>query len=393
MYRVRLNVHIVMNTAVHISRTFRESCSLLSAGVVDKVLIIGMCGNGLPQHEQISDDIEIWRIPLWSANLPKGMLTLIPKFLERRARLMLGLLGRRISIVQAHSVNSLSDGVFVRTLWHTRLVYDCHELETRACHKPILGWVFEKIERRYIGRADSVIVVSDCIADWYERTYKMPRPRVVRNIPVRPASWPNESLAFRSEFDIPEEHLVFVYQGGLVRGRCIERYLRVFEQSSKDRHIVFMGYGSLAEKVQNSATRHPNIHFHPAVPQDCILQYTSSSDIALVLLDRAIQSYELSLPNKLFESIFAGVPVAIYDFPEMRKLLDKYRCGWIIGETDEDFAAFVNSVTRTEIALAGAGAREAREAFDWAHEAAILVDEYRRILGRPLEPSRLESSF
>src|SRR5204862_484616 len=183
-----------------------------------------------------------------------------------------------------------------------------HELETETANNCGLRRLLSRrLERSLIRSCDSVVCVSDSIADWYAREYAISRPAVVRNIPDTRFHQAGEAQNLRRRLHIPDGTLLFIYQGGLFRGRRVEQLIRVFESARQDRHLVFMGYGDLEELVKAAAARCGNIHFHPPVPPQEVLKHTAGADVGLIGVENVCLSYYYSLPNKLFEYLAAGI--------------------------------------------------------------------------------------
>jgi glycosyltransferase involved in cell wall biosynthesis len=290
-------------------------------------------------------------------------------------------------LVHCHGLVTLAAGVRVSRSCGAPLLYDVHELETEANGLGGLRQrVYKAAERRLIRRADAVLAVSDSIADWYAREYGIERPTVVRNVPVRPEGPPpGRSQILRATAGIPEGELIFLYAGGLFQGRRVEQFLRVFSRVSEDRHVVFMGYGELEGMVRSAAVMRRNIHFLPAVPATEVVRHAAGADVGLMGVENVCLSYYYSLPNKLFECLLAGVPVVAGDWPEIRRVIEADGCGWVVGETDEDWRRFVSGVSGEEIQRRREGALRARMRYSWQNEEATLVGVYRRLLGRSTE--------
>ena len=53
-----------------------------------------------------------------------------------------------------------------------------------------------------------------------------------------------------------------------------------------------------------------------------------------MMIQPAFKSYYYALPNKFFESIQALTPILASDFPEMKRLIDKYQIGLTCCPTD-----------------------------------------------------------
>ena len=95
-------------------------------------------------------------------------------------------------------------------------------------------------------------------------------------------------------------------------------------------------------------------------------------------------SYRFSSPNKLFESLHAGLPIIGSDLPEIRRVLRRFKCGIAVPERDPD--AIARAMTdilgaRDLHARLSDGARAAAIHLNWETEEAKLVSAYAGILG------------
>jgi glycosyltransferase involved in cell wall biosynthesis len=102
----------------------------------------------------------------------------------------------------------------------------------------------------------------------------------------------------------------------------------------------------------------------------------------VVIVQPVCLSYRYSLPNKLFESIHAGVPVVAADLPDLAALVLRYGVGEVVDPSRPELLA--DAITRI---LADPhpyrrAARGARLEVSWGREEAALLDLYTRVLTR-----------
>jgi glycosyltransferase involved in cell wall biosynthesis len=266
-----------------------------------------------------------------------------------------------------------------------KLVYDAHELETERNGLGPLGRRGARLlERGLIGQVDQAFVVSRSIADWYRARYPALRLDVVRNRPaprpLRPSAASRD--AWRQRLGI-RSGLVFLYQGALIPGRGIDLLLAVFSQAPRDRHMVFMGYGALEPEVRARARECPNIHFHPPVPPQDVVSSATGADVGVCLIENTCLSYYLSLPNKLYDYVAAGLPILVSDFPEMRAEVERLGNGWSVAVSREAVARLVAELSPEAIAQKAERSRDAQHV-GWETEEPVLLEAYRRLLGRAL---------
>lgn len=371
----RTVLHIARNDLFHASRIGRTCRAVRERYPQLDQVVVGLQTGSLPERETDSSGAAYYRL----AAPPRTLLCRGPRRTRAWDRAVTAHFADwNLRVVSAHSVWVLAVAATLASKTKAVLLYEPHELESQTNGAP--WWqrmLARNIERRLIRTCRGVVVVSEAIADWYAQAYNMARPVVVRNLPevteVQPTPDPR---IWRDRFGIPDHHVIFVYQGLFVRGRRIEQFIRVFAKTTPDRHLVFLGYGDLEEEVRLAAARHPNIHYAPAVPPSEILRHTSGANVGLVGVENVSLSDYYSLPNKLFEYLRAGLPVMMPNFPEMLKVLDESKCGWVIGESDGDWLTAINGIDWGQVRECRSRVHAAAGRFSWDQERAKLLDMY-----------------
>jgi glycosyltransferase involved in cell wall biosynthesis len=382
--RQKVMVHLYRSSLRHESRIER-ACRLARALRPDVVqVVIGVADGSLPQRQELAPGVVFYRVEVpTKRGLRRGPFRTMAW--ERRVWDLCK--EWSILVVSVHSSNVLSLGAALARSGAARLVYEPHELESHSANTPLWQrWMARWTEARLVRHCDRVVVVSDSIADWYRRAFRIPRPTVVRNVPDMPVSGapsPTPSL-WRTRFGIADDHMVFIYQGALSPGRRIEQFLRVFAAAQPDRHVVFMGYGELESQVRLAAERFPNIHFAPAVAPKDVLRHTAGADVGLVGVENVCLSYFFSLPNKLFEYIAAGVPALVNDWPEMKRVVLDQGCGWVVpGDDDAAWLCAVDTMDWAAVRRAAECSQRAADRFSWTREQDSLRNVYASVLGPP----------
>ena len=108
-----------------------------------------------------------------------------------------------------------------------------------------------------------------------------------------------------------------------------------------------MGYGDEENNILSYVSKCKNIHFQPAVNYEHIVEYTSSADIGIHILeeDKGL-SYRYSLPNKFGEYLISGIPIMVSNHYEyMSKLIHENSIGWSIDSGFENLVSIVNDIT------------------------------------------------
>jgi hypothetical protein len=387
-----ISVHIKDDPILSSSRIFKITNSLVNQGVVSRCVIIGKWSKGLKEVDNASESRSIIRIktPL-QAFIAEGKLpdaTFIRKLLALYSIFYfhVAILYKLFEIGNFKFLSIHSPEFFVLSKIYQifkkiHLVYLPHELEPHKTGLKRMGRLLVGvIEKSFIRDAKSAVFVCQPILQWYKQTYGVKNAFVVRNVPYNEnsPSKRQESNKFREEFFIPDNHIIFVYQGVIAESRGSDKILEVFCEAEKDKHIVMMGYGSLANKVMELSQRHANIHFKPAVPMDQIIAYTSSADIGIIFLfDKPSLSYQLSLPNKFSEYLIAGIPVVVSTHLKyMAGLIEEYRLGWALKPTKQELASLVNVMSKLHISNTKHTIHSYSENLSWHIEELELLKAY-----------------
>lgn len=262
-----------------------------------------------------------------------------------------------------------------------KIIYDSHEYQIEQSGKPKWMKPFMKVLEGFcIKRVNHVITVSDSIANEYVRIYKINKPWLVLNCPNY-VETPQRDI-FRQKYNLSQDTMVFLYQGGFSPNRGIEQILEAF-QSLKDpkKIIVFMGYGVLAEDIQKAASKSNNIFYHDAVEHDVLLEYTASADIVILTYQNTCLNHYYCSPNKFFEYTMAGLPIIVSNLYELSRLVKNYGNGFIIKEnTAESLQDTVLNLTPDDIKSSKENIGAMKQEFCWEQQENTLLKIYKSII-------------
>jgi glycosyltransferase involved in cell wall biosynthesis len=434
-----LNVTLVVaNTFQFDSRQLRTATTLAADG--HEVRILAWSGPGLPVEESLAGGLRLTRIPLdrriSSAlrPLPMAIRRLVcrllaldpeamllppdtPRGLDRvrhpLRRLMEVLANARRVGPWAHAVVAAAPEtqVFHAKALITlpvvreaarrvsgRFVYDVADYHTEAARLARMpGLVRELVRRRERGwarDAAGTLAVSQPIADLVQERWGVAPPVILMNCP--PAWHPETSGLVASDLvrrtaSIPAERPVILYQGGYSVDRGIEELVAALAEPSLrtlDAVAVFMGFGRLETWLREQATADPeHVVVLPPVPPDELLPWTASADVTFVGQPPRTLNQRYNLPNKLFESLMAGVPVVVSADNEQCRLVSSERVG-ACADIDAP-----SSIARALGRILGAPAVErtalrehcrtvALERYSWERNVAGLTGLYRELAAR-----------
>lgn len=364
------------------SRILKELGALEAAGVYE-LHAIGMAEHGAEGgvHVLHAARVRSMRVFFRSFRWLPGPVRHVLIYLEMLLRVLVAGLAVRPRLVHCHDTPLLPVAVLLAWLCRAKVIYDAHELESdKNGQTALISRATYLLEKTCWRGVDGFVTVSGSILRWYESRFARRESDLVLNSPViSPAA--DQSLVvvprqFHQKYAISEGELVFVYLGLFVPGRGIEKLLQVFSMHEVRAHIVFVGRGGLREMMEHSARSNPRVHVHDAVPHDQVVPLVKSADYGVCLVEHVSLSDYYSLPNKLFEYAFAGVPVLASDFPDMRELVARFDLGAC---TADDEA----SITQAILLLQASGRRRLTTdlaPLGWAAQADHLRGLYQRVL-------------
>lgn len=373
--------NVVLNDFTRDNRVLKISTALVQAG--HQVTVVGLHRSHLPRVEAHPSGFGVERVRIY---VPGFRILGALKWAELTLRIALKY--RKVDVWHCNDAEAFGMGLLAK--WFRpklKLVYDCHEFESERNGKPEwLSRAVRVMEDRYIHKAEEVIVVSPSIRTAYESRYTsrgMQRISLVRNVPNARVH-DSHSHPLRTQLGLPEAAYVAIYQGALTINRGIETLLEVAPMlSGSNIHLVFMGYGMLEPQVMEVVQRNPNAHFQSAVPYNEVLAYTGDADVGLVSVKPVCLSYLYCLPNKLFESIQAGIPVLVNDLPDCVTLVDEYGIGsQVEDDTPEGwFQALRLAESKSPAWKVQAihGIRKAQAELNWESESRQLLSIYERL--------------
>lgn len=374
------SLHISLTEFRNESRVLKEAVSLVNNGVVTKVYVAALHGPSLLRDQEYEAGIIVHRFSLTSRKFGQSLLAKFLKYVEYCVRICFYYKSSKVRVANVHALGLLPLGIVLKGLYGALLVYDTHELETETngsvgLYKSLRKW----LERRMIGHADLVIVVSESIADWYAREYSIKRPTVVLNVPRKRKQ--DRRNIFRDQLPIRADQHILLYQGGLAAGRGVSLVLEAFkERQESNVVVVFMGYGDLEAEIREAARQHSNIYFFPAVSPEVVLDYTASADIGVSLIENICLSYYYCMPNKLFEYAMAGLPVLVSNMKEMAAFVQNHQMGGVIAEfTARAINAAIDEILAHDLKKLGDNAYRAACENSWDHQEEKMLSAYAKI--------------
>lgn len=390
---------LVNNPCLNDARVLRAASVATEAGYDTIVLARG---TGAEREDEVVEGFQVQRLTepglarrktRLSDGLRKANLWFFQTALETRALKALfepTLTRLKPDLIHAHDLATLPAGAAAAAKTGALLIYDAHELEAHRMTRagPIDTWQRRRIEEAYVGRADAIITVSDSIARHLADAYAVPVPTVIMNAPDQ-AEAKTGAGDLRADLDLSTDVPLAVYLGKLTRGRGLEQTIAALRHWP-ELHLALVGpeHPPTVRALRSLVGRldlNKRVHIVSPVLPEHVTYYVSSADFSIVPIQNACLSYFYSLPNKLLESTFARLPLAVSDFPEFRRFLALSHSGIVMDESDPlDIARAAREVYERRDALRPSEEtlREVEAIYGWQRQKQVLMDLYRSLAQR-----------
>ena len=289
-------------------------------------------------------------------------------YTELNIRLFFYLLFSKSDILLANDTDTLPANFLVSKIRRKKLIFDAHELFPEVpelVNRPKVKKVWEKIENVFFPKLKNVYTVSGSIADYYKDRYGV-HMEVVRNVPYKRMDLP---------IKIKKKRKTILYQGALNKGRCLE-YVIPAMQWVDGAELIIAGDGDVRaelEKLMQDLKLSDRVTFLGKLLPDDFKNLTPTADVGLCLLENMGLSYYFSLPNRIFDYLHAGVPVLASDFPEIKKIVEKYKTGLLTYNiSPESIAEKLNEMLANPMNTAHFA--EVAKEFCWENEEKKLIE-------------------
>jgi glycosyltransferase involved in cell wall biosynthesis len=303
-------------------------------------------------------------------------------------RLWWFLLFHKCDLLVANDLDTLLPNYLVSRIKGIPLVYDTHELFCEVPElqsSPVKRQVWKSIERFIFPKLKDVFTVNESIAKIYTDEYKVV-VNVVRNLPLKSAHEAGTSLPSRKTLGLPEDKKIILLQGaGINVDRGGEEAVMAMNYVT-GAVLLIIGSGDVVPKLKVMSADpvlEGKVLFIPRLPFEQLQQYTRLADIGLTLDKNTNMNYRLSLPNKIFDYIHAGVPVFASDLVEVRKIVDTYKVGCVTPNLNpETIGGLLTEVLRdtTRLHTWKENTQIAAEVLCWEQEEEVLKKVYTKYL-------------
>jgi glycosyltransferase involved in cell wall biosynthesis len=368
---------------------YRESTTL------SKEYSVTVIGKGDSDHSRFSANIKL--VYLCAPKARIFHLALVMKTLVMMLR-------EKPDIIQCHEPDTLALARLVRSMSRGRVgvVYDVHEhypslwSSRKFLPRAIRTWLertIDVLERGLSSDADAVLAVSDSVGKRFQHAKS--GPVIIPNYPWRSAY---QDSTYVLERENRERTPVVLYAGSVDEKRGIVQFILALKYVKERFPIIkFAILGSLSVRKElwkdialflKRQGLEDNLEIKPHIPYFDYYRALRTATVGVVLFQPTLLNNIVSLPNKLFDYMGAGVPVVASDFCEIRKVVTGSGCGLLVdpakpSQIGEAISELLSNVELAEI-MGKEGRKAVLETYNWESVEGKLLAVYRAVLSRKM---------
>jgi len=300
-------------------------------------------------------------------------------YAEYNIRLFFFLLSRPADLLLSNDLDTLLPNYLVHKFKQIHIVYDSHEYFTATpelVDRPKVQWIWKWIEKTIVPKLKNCITVNYSIANLFEQEYHVPF-RVVRNIPDRHK---HAGIISREMLSVPENTKIVLLQGsGINVQRGAEEAVEAMQYLDNVLLLIVGGGDVLPvlKKMVIELSLENKVKFVQRQTPEKLAGFTAIADIGLTIDKDTNINYRFSLPNKLFDYIYAGVPVLASPLIEIKNIIEQYDTGMFIENHDpKHIAETIKNMLHDENRLARFKENTKKAAADlsWENEKKTLIE-------------------
>ncbi|HUQ67612.1 MAG TPA: glycosyltransferase family 4 protein [Flavitalea sp.] len=318
MNRSRKLIFAVTNDLTYDQRMIRICTTLSCAGYT--VTLFG---------RQLSSSIPLFVMPYHQFRtrcfFNKGFLF----YAEFNVRLFCYLVRNNADLICAIDLDTILPCYLASKIKKIPRVYDAHELfceMKEVITRPHIYRFWKRIERFLVPHFRKGYSVNRFIVDEFNREYGVSY-EIIKNVPYKI----DTSLQIINKQKDPK---LIIYQGAVNEGRSFETLIPAFK--SIDAHLIVCGDGNFMKQARHIVKENDlenKIQFTGWLPPGTLRTYTRHAYIGVNIIENSGLNNQLSLSNRFFDYIQAGLPQICIDYPAYRDVNDKYNCAYLIQNT------------------------------------------------------------
>ena len=294
-------------------------------------------------------------------------------------------------LIHLHDIHLLAAGVDYRREVRAQggavaVVYDSHEYVAGVGYgNQVRTAAVRAMEQACAPEADAVITVSEPIAEAMAAGLGLAqRPAVVLNVPPKAARQAPCATDIRTVTGTPQGAPLVVYSGVLHHRRGIREFIRAMARLPEvygaivavpnAQHPVAV---QLAQQIAAADMSERFKVVDPVAPEE-LVAFISTATAGINPMLGNYPSHELGLPNKIFDYLWAGLPLIGSDLPAQAELVKQWDLGAVANPTSAaELAGAIQQVVDHHAHYATAIVNpEFLDTYCWERQSEVLAQVY-----------------
>ncbi len=294
-------------------------------------------------------------------------------YLEYNIRLFFFLLQPRYDLICTIDLDTILPCYFVSILKNKKRIYDAHELfceMKEVVTRKHVYKVWSGIENWLVPKFKYGYTVNTPIRDIFLKKYNVSY-EVIRNVP------------FLLPLHKTAEEKFIIYQGSVNHGRSFETLIPAFKYIDVPLHIYGDGnFLKVAEELVHKYQLGNRVIFKGKADPEKLKFITPSAIMGITIFENNGLSNYLSLANRFFDYIHAGIPQICVDYPAYREINDRFKIAKLISDlSPRALAMDINELLydQTLQMQIRENCLIARQELNWQNEEMKLLAFYKNI--------------
>lgn len=310
-------------------------------------------------------------------------------YAEYNLRLFVWLLFQKVDCICAIDLDTILPCLFISKLKRTKRVYDAHELfceMKEIVSRPSRYKIWKRIEQFAVPKFRNGYTVCKPIADEFEKMYGV-KYEVVRSVPMKSfadgRTPMNELEITTNDQQKTANDFFFIYQGAVNEGRSFETLI----PAMKEVKIPLQIYGDgnfltqTKELIESNQLQKKVLLKGKLKPID-LQQITATAFAGITIFENNGLSNYLSLANRFFDYIMAGIPQICVNYPSYTQINKENEVALLISDTNSKTITDALNLLVSDAVLyknLKENSIKAREILNWHQEEKKIIAIYKSI--------------
>jgi glycosyltransferase involved in cell wall biosynthesis len=295
-------------------------------------------------------------------------------YAEYNIRLFFFLLFKKFDALCAIDLDTILPGLFISKIKKCKRIYDAHELFTEMKEiitRPAVKKMWTRIEKYAVPKFKLGYTVSESIAGEFAKRYTV-KYETIRNVPV-----------LRELNTAAVKGKCIIYAGAVNEARAFEQLIPAMK--SVTGKLIICGDGNFMPQLKQLIKENDvaeKIELKGMLSPEELWQVMQQAFISVAIAEKEGLNQYLALPNKFFDYIHAGLPQVTMNYPEYKKINDKYNVALLIDNLHpETIATALNNLLSHDVMYdkLRENCLKARQELNWQQEEKKLIDFYKSV--------------